>query len=188
MEQHSRRRAVAWRPVRACEAVKPLPPVSVCHPVQKVAPPVAVCAPVKVCEPVKVCGQVDAHVKHVALREHVVVARHHPRTSRPSGRESDARDDAFARAERCALDCSAVASAAGSPACKCVAFAYSVRDRKFSHLRPEKCLRTFRAFRCDQSEPAEPFSLVARPFSARAQLAACRPVQARRERPPIHVR
>lgn len=64
-----------WRPVGACEAAKPLPPVSVCHPVAKIAPPV--CSPVKVCEAVKTCGPVDGHVKHVALREHVLVARHH---------------------------------------------------------------------------------------------------------------
>jgi hypothetical protein len=51
--------------------------VSVCRPVQKIAPPVAVCAPVKVCTPVTVCGQVDGHVKHVTVREHVLVAHRH---------------------------------------------------------------------------------------------------------------
>jgi hypothetical protein len=51
------------KPVRACEAVKPLPPV--CRPVQKLSPPLPVCQPVKACE------RVDGNVKHVALRGHI---------------------------------------------------------------------------------------------------------------------
>jgi hypothetical protein len=56
------------KPVRACEAVKPLPRVPVCQPVRKIAPPVPVCQPVKACE------RVDGNVKHVALRNHLAPA------------------------------------------------------------------------------------------------------------------
>ena len=56
------------KPVGACEAVKPLPPVPVCQPVKKLAPSVPVCQPVKACE------RVDGGIKHVVLRSHIAPA------------------------------------------------------------------------------------------------------------------
>jgi hypothetical protein len=51
------------KPVRACEAVKPVPLPPVCQPVKKVLPPA--------CQPVKACEPVDGSVRHVAVRSHI---------------------------------------------------------------------------------------------------------------------
>jgi hypothetical protein len=58
----------ACKPVKVCEAVKPLPPA--CQPVKRISPPLPACQPVKACE------RVDGHVryaKHEKLHEVVAV-------------------------------------------------------------------------------------------------------------------
>jgi hypothetical protein len=60
-----------WKPVKVCEAVKPLPPA--CQPVKKISPPLPTCGPVKACE------RVDGYVKHETLHERVATVLSAPK-------------------------------------------------------------------------------------------------------------